>query len=258
MPLAPVPDASRDEFLFGAPAPPETRPIPGADTPDPGLDPVYAEYPEHPQSSSSKSSKRSGRRLALLGTAGAAVIVVVSAWFANALLSFDPPTDDHALPKDVRASAPTTTPATSASPAAPSTTPPEPTPTTPAPSAPARSEPTRPAAPHPTTAAPSTSKASTPSEPSPTPTPTADESSSGQDRSDPPLLGPGDTGEEVVELQERLRSINFFLGEANGEYGFPTEDAVRRYQLSRDLDVTEPGVYDRVTRKSLESETQEP
>jgi peptidoglycan hydrolase-like protein with peptidoglycan-binding domain len=62
----------------------------------------------------------------------------------------------------------------------------------------------------------------------------------------------------VTELQLRLRQVYLYSGEADGVFGSQVEDAVRTYQLSRNVQGDEPGVYGPATRARLESETQEP
>ena len=44
------------------------------------------------------------------------------------------------------------------------------------------------------------------------------------------LLGRGATGPEVVELQNRLTALGYWLGAANGDYGLLTEQAVTAFQ----------------------------
>jgi hypothetical protein len=53
----------------------------------------------------------------------------------------------------------------------------------------------------------------------------------------PPLLGRGDAGPPVRWLQESLAALGFFAGERTGEFGAPTEDAVRAFQAEESLPV---------------------
>lgn len=86
--------------------------------------------------------------------------------------------------------------------------------------------------------------------PAPSPSGTADEA--------PRVLRLGDTGAQVVELQERLRQVGRYSGEADGVYDDDVQQAVRTYQFTRLILDDESGVYGAATRKSLESETQRP
>jgi general secretion pathway protein A len=53
----------------------------------------------------------------------------------------------------------------------------------------------------------------------------------------PPLLGPGTHGPSVRWLQQALASLGFYSGEANGEFGASTLDAVRAFQSEESLEV---------------------
>jgi general secretion pathway protein A len=53
----------------------------------------------------------------------------------------------------------------------------------------------------------------------------------------PPLLGPGATGPSVRWLQDGLETLGFLAGPANGEFGEPTQQAVRAFQLDEALPV---------------------
>jgi N-acetylmuramoyl-L-alanine amidase len=57
---------------------------------------------------------------------------------------------------------------------------------------------------------------------------------------DPSLkeLKKGDKGEEVLRMQERLKEMNWLFGEADGEYGTRTEEAVFRFQKHNGLEET--------------------
>jgi peptidoglycan hydrolase-like protein with peptidoglycan-binding domain len=76
--------------------------------------------------------------------------------------------------------------------------------------------------------------------------------SSRQRSSDPgtfPVLQPGDRGPTVVKLQERLTKAGFDCGAADGDFGPRTEQAVRAFQTSRQLDVD--GIVGRQTWTAL-------
>jgi len=53
----------------------------------------------------------------------------------------------------------------------------------------------------------------------------------------PPLLGPGATGDSVRWLQDGLATLGLLSGPANGEFGAPTQQAVRAFQLEEALPV---------------------
>ncbi|MFJ8000881.1 peptidoglycan-binding protein [Streptomyces sp. NPDC096310] len=69
-------------------------------------------------------------------------------------------------------------------------------------------------------------------------------------------LAPGDSGDEVVELQLRLAGVGLFYAQPNGQYDRTVEDAVRRFQETRNLQEDAQGVYGPRTRLTLETETQ--
>jgi general secretion pathway protein A len=69
----------------------------------------------------------------------------------------------------------------------------------------------------------------------------------------PPLLGPGDAGPSVRWLQESLAQLGFFADEPDGEFGVPTEQAVRAFQAEEALEadgwvgpLTKIRLYDRL------------
>lgn len=223
------------------------------------LSALYAE--EEPPSGSG------GRpRVLLLGAAGAVVAVLAAGGLAGGMFTYDKPARSNTAAQEVRESVPVAT--TSAAPPAPPASPP-----------PSRSAAPIPApAPAPvTTPTPSRSASPTPSPtqavPSPTPsrsatptlvpetaqaTGTITPGPSGAAKETAPVLRPGDRGDEVIELQLRLRQLAIFLSTADGSYDDNVENAVTAYQTTRDIDAPEPGVYDRTTREQLESETTEP
>ena len=66
------------------------------------------------------------------------------------------------------------------------------------------------------------------------------------------ILMAGDTGEDVVKLQERLIELGYLSGEASGVYDEETEKAVRLFQQANWL--LETGMADSVTLELLMSE----
>ncbi|MEV0034861.1 peptidoglycan-binding domain-containing protein [Streptomyces sp. NPDC050804] len=68
-------------------------------------------------------------------------------------------------------------------------------------------------------------------------------------------LGPGDSGPEVVELQNRLGEVWLFRGPADGRYDQRVEGAVRIYQSYKSIEGDPEGVYGPNTRRALEAET---
>lgn len=97
--------------------------------------------------------------------------------------------------------------------------------------------------PTPTTSAPSPDRTAT-SSPTPTLTP------------GPRLLGRGDRGDEVRDLQARLRQIRWFDHAVTGYYGDITATAVRGFQGKRGFPVT--GEVDRRTLDRLREMSREP
>jgi peptidoglycan hydrolase-like protein with peptidoglycan-binding domain len=84
--------------------------------------------------------------------------------------------------------------------------------------------------------------------PEPTPTPTL--------RPGPQLLGPGDEGDEVRDLQARLKQIYWFEADVTGTYGDITTAAVRGFQAKREIPVT--GAVDQRTLDRLHAMTSTP
>lgn len=194
-------------------------------------------------------------RRALLVAAGVAVVAVaVGAAFAGGLFSYSTPSRDGA-PQEVRAAVPETSesvaPAAAsvgASAIAPVTSAPVPSVTASASTAPVSSSPS-PSATHATqTATPSATVR------------TEHTRSPGHGRGDgggSATLRRGDSGTEVVELQERLRQLSLYLGQDDGVYSTQVEAAVTTYQWARGIR-DNLGVYDTPTRTSLEAETSQP
>lgn len=67
------------------------------------------------------------------------------------------------------------------------------------------------------------------------------------------LLQPGDTGSNVVQLQDRLAAQGYFNARSTGYYGPITETAVRRFQADRGLPVD--GVVGDSTEAALNTNT---
>jgi peptidoglycan hydrolase-like protein with peptidoglycan-binding domain len=72
----------------------------------------------------------------------------------------------------------------------------------------------------------------------------------------PPLLSPGDKGDEVRDLQARLKQLAWYFPDVDGIYGDTTTDAVRGFQEKRGFKVT--GEVDRRTMKRLVAMTATP
>jgi peptidoglycan hydrolase-like protein with peptidoglycan-binding domain len=72
----------------------------------------------------------------------------------------------------------------------------------------------------------------------------------------PALLSPGDRGEDVKDLQARLKQIDWFEADVTGFYGDVTTEAVRGFQAKREIPVT--GEVDRRTLDRLHAMTTEP
>ncbi|MFE6284320.1 peptidoglycan-binding protein [Streptomyces sp. NPDC057877] len=203
------------------------------------------------------------RRTVLLGATAAVVAVVAAAGLANGVFSYDAPTRDDAMPQDVREAVPDTqsTESSSARPSPSGTS--SATASASASPSPSTSESASPSA-SASSAEPSTSTSPSPSSTptSPPPTAAATGTLSPTEEDDQPSPGPvlrrGDRGPEVTELQQRLRQLWLFNGDANGYYSRHLEDAVRTYQWSRGVQPDELGVYDVKTRARLEAETSEP
>ncbi len=72
----------------------------------------------------------------------------------------------------------------------------------------------------------------------------------------PALLSPGDEGDDVRDLQARLRQIDWFAHDVTGLYGDVTTEAVRGFQAKREIPVT--GEVDRRTLRRLYGMTSTP
>jgi len=92
--------------------------------------------------------------------------------------------------------------------------------------------------------------------PRPTPTPTPTEKPKPVLRPGPELLGATDEGDDVRDLQARLKQISWFNTDVSGLYGDVTTAAVRGFQAKREIPVT--GVVDQRTLDRLHAMTTTP
>lgn len=67
-------------------------------------------------------------------------------------------------------------------------------------------------------------------------------------------LREGDSGPEVVALQQRLKSLWLYQGQADGQYDQGVASSVRIYQMYRHIDGDPQGVYGPYTQRALEAE----
>jgi peptidoglycan hydrolase-like protein with peptidoglycan-binding domain len=72
----------------------------------------------------------------------------------------------------------------------------------------------------------------------------------------PPLLAPGAEGDEVRDLQARLKQLAWYFQDVDGHYGAATTDAVRGFQEKRGFEAT--GDVDRRTMRRLVAMTATP
>ena len=72
----------------------------------------------------------------------------------------------------------------------------------------------------------------------------------------PTLLGPGDAGEQVRDLQARLKEIAWLFGDVSGNYDQETVGAIRGFQEKRQIPVT--GEVDQRTLDRLHAMTSTP
>lgn len=72
----------------------------------------------------------------------------------------------------------------------------------------------------------------------------------------PALLKKGDKGDEVKDLQARLKQIAWFSGDVTGNYGDVTAKAVKGFQAKREIPVT--GEVDQRTMDRLKAMTRTP
>ncbi|MFM9371418.1 peptidoglycan-binding domain-containing protein [Streptomyces sp. Da 82-17] len=103
-------------------------------------------------------------------------------------------------------------------------------------------------------ATPTTASPTTPSKP---PKPTRTSAPATEQEQTPTTLRRGDHGDQVVDLQQRLRQLQLYVGPVNGNYSADVEDAVARFQSARQIP-EQPGVYGPQTRAAVERETSQP
>nr|WP_184829503.1 peptidoglycan-binding protein [Jiangella mangrovi] len=72
----------------------------------------------------------------------------------------------------------------------------------------------------------------------------------------PAILGPGDTGDQVRELQARLKQIDWYSGDVTDTYGDTTAASVKGFQEKREFPAT--GEVDQRTWDKLVSMTRTP
>ncbi|OZM76183.1 murein L,D-transpeptidase [Pseudonocardia sp. MH-G8] len=85
--------------------------------------------------------------------------------------------------------------------------------------------------------------ATPPSSPAPTPAPTP------EPEPEPQSLRLNDEGPRVLEIQQRLSELGYWLGKIDGHYGQLTRQAVMAFQKAEDL--TRDGVAGPITREKL-------
>ncbi|MFI6090804.1 peptidoglycan-binding protein [Streptomyces sp. NPDC051218] len=89
------------------------------------------------------------------------------------------------------------------------------------------------------------------------PSPARDSPGTGEAVDPAPILRPGDTGPEVVELQQRLKECEFLAQSSPEDSGFTplVHEAVFRFQVARGIHGDPNGQYGAATRSKLEGET---
>lgn len=87
-----------------------------------------------------------------------------------------------------------------------------------------------------TTTVPAATTSTTTTPPTP-PTPTTTEPPPTTAPPSPASLGPGAHGREIVELQERLQGLRYWVGPLDGDFGLLTQQAVYAFQKVNGLDV---------------------
>ncbi|MEV5939874.1 peptidoglycan-binding protein [Streptomyces sp. NPDC051994] len=192
------------------------------------------------------------RRLAALAVGAAAAVAIATAAFAGDLFAGDaapkralPDAADTAVPYSTAGTGPAQAPSAVASrtkkavahhSAAPK------------PSAPPSPPASGPASPRPSKAAPTPSASPQPSD-GPRRQPLAPTGGT---------LRRGDSGPQVLELQQRLGQLGLYSGNPDGTYGSRTEHAVSAFQSDAGVEGDPAGVYGPQTRSALESMTDQP
>lgn len=64
------------------------------------------------------------------------------------------------------------------------------------------------------------------------------------------ILKNGNTGEDVVNLQEALKQLGFDCGTSDGKFGPMTEGALKEFQATN-LDLAITGIFDKATREFM-------
>ncbi|MBV2353752.1 peptidoglycan-binding protein [Streptomyces sp. J2-1] len=230
--------------------------------------------PPHPRTDGpppgGRGRRRRPRRRALLSAAGAGAAVMAAAGVASGLFSYHTPTRDRAA-QELRESVPdaatpdTASGATASVPGSAGGT-----------GTGTRTVAERPRATESAPTASPTATASATTSPSPTvstsapertPRPPAGTATATTDTvtapASPPNLAPdtatvlsrGSQGDQVSQLQVRLRQLYVYTGRIDGYYSRSLERAVRTYQWARGLTTDPYGVYGPTTRQALEAET---
>ena len=107
-----------------------------------------------------------------------------------------------------------------------------------------------------TTSAPSTTTTTTTTEPAPSPTSTATAAPSPTAAAAAYLMTGGSKGDQVRELQARLKQLEWYDGSVSGTYDTVTTAGVRGFQNKRGM--PESGSVDQATWSSLTSMTRQP
>ncbi|MEN8655156.1 peptidoglycan-binding domain-containing protein [Streptomyces sp. 21So2-11] len=200
--------------------------------------------------------RRRGRPALWLVVAGAvATATVGTVAFAGGLFSADND-QDRALPATV-----TSAPGPSDEPVAPASASATADRASKAPSAPAAASPSAPPPPSRTPSADLTPSASKTVEAPPAPPPSTAQATGTVDTAPEQAadaLSMGDSGPEVVELQDRLGQVWLYQGPGDGSYTTDVEQAVRTYQLYMSIEGDPEGTYGPHTRRALEASTKEP
>lgn len=264
--LTPATPAATDPPQHPDPASDATMPMPAVPETTPGwpeeapTTAIPAHRPLDHLTEDDEQPARSGSRprVLLLGAAGAVVAVLAAGGLAGGMFTYDKPSRNDTAAQDVRESVPAATTSAAASPT-PSSSPTSLKPAPPPPP-PSRSASVPTPSPTPTSASPTPSRSATPSQAPTTAqaTGTVSPAPGDDDKDTPPVLRSGDRGDEVLELQLRLRELAVYLNDTDGVYDDNVENAVTNYQTTRGIETEEPGVYDRTTRERLESETTDP
>ncbi|WP_329465409.1 peptidoglycan-binding protein [Streptomyces sp. NBC_01431] len=203
-------------------------------------------------SPSAKRGSAPRRRLAALAVGAAAAVAIATAAFTGDLFAGDaapkralPGAADPAVPYSAAETGPAQTPSAVASRTKKAVAHHSAAPKPSAPPSPPASGPT---SPRPSKAAPTPSASPQPSD-GPRRQPLAPAGGT---------LRRGDSGPQVLELQERLSQLGLYSGNPDGTYGSRTERAVSAFQSDAGVEGDPAGVYGPQTRRALESMTDQP